>query len=120
MVTRSTSEQVAGAAGAVDPGKACIQVEGLRKTYLRPEPHAFSTRWYEDTEALAGVDLEIERGEFASIVGPSGCGKTTMLDILGGLEPATERQMRINDQEVHGPRNDTAIVFQQVDRKSVV
>lgn len=39
------------------------------------------------TEALAGIDLTVNDGEFVAIVGPSGCGKTTLLRAAGGLEP---------------------------------
>jgi len=38
---------------------------------------------------LAGIDIEVARGEFVSIIGPSGCGKTTLLRILGGLQEPT-------------------------------
>ena len=40
--------------------------------------------------AAAGIDFEIRRGEFAVVVGPSGAGKTTVLNILGGMDTATE------------------------------
>ena len=39
--------------------------------------------------ACDGIDLEIEKGEFAIIVGPSGAGKTTVLNIIGGMDTAT-------------------------------
>jgi putative ABC transport system ATP-binding protein len=43
-----------------------------------------------ETHALAGVDLEITRGEFVSIAGPSGCGKSTLLSILGLLDSPSD------------------------------
>ena len=40
--------------------------------------------------AADGIDFEIQKGEFAVVVGPSGAGKTTVLNILGGMDTATE------------------------------
>jgi putative ABC transport system ATP-binding protein len=54
-----------------------IQMENLTKVFTTDEV---------ETHALAGVHLEIERGEFVSIAGPSGCGKSTLLAILGLLD----------------------------------
>jgi putative ABC transport system ATP-binding protein len=55
---------------------------------------------YDETEvkvnALNGIDLNFEEGEFAAIVGPSGSGKTTLLNIIGGLDMPTEGEVTIN------------------------
>jgi putative ABC transport system ATP-binding protein len=51
-------------------------------------------------EALRGVDLRIDRGEFTVIVGPSGSGKTTMLNIAGLLDRATSGVVLIDDEDV--------------------
>jgi spermidine/putrescine transport system ATP-binding protein len=47
---------------------------------------AQATKSYGDLQALKGVDLEVVRGEFYTLLGPSGCGKTTLLRIIAGLE----------------------------------
>ncbi len=46
-------------------------------------------------EALGGLDLEIEEGEFVSICGPSGAGKTTLLNIIGGLDKPTDGKITV-------------------------
>ena len=53
-----------------------------------------------ETHALAGVSLEIERGEYVSIAGPSGCGKTTLLSILGLLDSPSGGEHVLNGQPV--------------------
>ncbi|MDE1173846.1 MAG: ABC transporter ATP-binding protein [Parvibaculaceae bacterium] len=53
---------------------------------------------YDDgTPALAGIDAEIARGSFVSLVGPSGCGKSTLLRIAAGLTRASEGEVRWQD-----------------------
>jgi NitT/TauT family transport system ATP-binding protein len=64
-----------------------------------------------ETTALQGVDLEVRRGEFASVVGPSGCGKSTLMRIVAGLE-SSEGHVSIDGQPVRGPHPAVGIVFQ--------
>jgi NitT/TauT family transport system ATP-binding protein len=52
-------------------------------------------RFSDGTEALAGIDLSIEPGQFVSVVGPSGCGKSTMLRIAAGLTQPTEGSVNV-------------------------
>jgi putative ABC transport system ATP-binding protein len=53
-----------------------------------------------ETHALAGVDLDIKKGEYVSIAGPSGCGKSTLLAILGLLDTPTTGEHVMNDSPV--------------------
>ncbi|NIR42728.1 MAG: ABC transporter ATP-binding protein [Gemmatimonadetes bacterium] len=73
------------------------------------------TKQFEDTVAVADLDLEIGDGEFVVLVGPSGSGKTTALRLVAGLERPTRGSIRIGDRDVTEvpPRDrDIAMVFQ--------
>ena len=63
-------------------------------------------------EALRGINVEVERGEFISVVGPSGCGKTTFLRIIAGLEQASSGEVRLDGHTVRKPGGDRGFVFQ--------
>jgi NitT/TauT family transport system ATP-binding protein len=67
----------------------------------------------EALEVLKDISLEVQAGEFVSVVGPSGCGKTTFLEIIDGrLEPTTG-EIEIDGERVTAPGPDRAFVFQQ-------
>jgi NitT/TauT family transport system ATP-binding protein len=66
----------------------------------------------DDIEAIREVSLQIGYREFVSLLGPSGCGKSTLLMAVGGLLPLTGGAIRIDGQEVAGPRREIGIVFQ--------
>ncbi len=56
---------------------------------------------YGNLQVLKGLDLEIEKGEFVSIVGPSGSGKTTFLQLLGTLEKSDSGEIFVDGKSVH-------------------
>ena len=62
--------------------------------------HGVTKRFGEDVVAVDNVDLQINDGEFFSLLGPSGCGKTTTLRMIAGLEFPTEGSVRIYDEEM--------------------
>jgi len=62
--------------------------------------------------ALDGVDLNIAKGEFVSLIGHSGCGKSTVLNIVAGLYNASEGGVVLEGKEVYRPGPDRAVVFQ--------
>ena len=67
----------------------------------------------EEVEALAGVDLVVEEGEFVSVVGPSGCGKSTLMEIVAGLVEPSGGEVLVGGESVKGPRPEVGVVFQQ-------
>jgi NitT/TauT family transport system ATP-binding protein len=82
---------------------AYIELRDVTKRFLAGEG---------DIVALTGVSLDIERGEFISLLGPSGCGKSTLLRVLAGLIPASSGTAFVDGRAVTQPRADVGIVFQ--------
>jgi nitrate/nitrite transport system ATP-binding protein len=81
-----------------------IKIEAIAKRFTTREG-ALSTV-FED------VHLSVERGEFMCLIGHSGCGKTTILNILAGLEPASDGYVFVGGREIRGPSLDRAVIFQ--------
>ncbi|MGH2959736.1 MAG: ABC transporter ATP-binding protein [Solirubrobacterales bacterium] len=70
-----------------------VKVSGLTKRYESGET---------SVDALKGIDLTIERGEFVAVMGPSGSGKSTLMHILGALETYDEGSVSIGGDEIGG------------------
>ena len=68
-----------------------IQMESVKKIFFTEEV---------ETHALAGIHMQIDRGEYVAISGPSGCGKSTLLSILGLLDSPTEGDYWLNSRPV--------------------
>lgn len=81
-----------------------LKVEGLAKN--------FSPEDKDSKNVFQGVDFDIEKGEFICIIGHSGCGKSTILNILAGLDEATDGYVFMNGKQVLGPSLDRGVVFQ--------
>ena len=81
--------------------KPFLKVEGLTKSYVPG-----------GDPVLDGVHFELNQGEFACVIGHSGCGKTTILNVLAGLESATDGIAIMNGREISGPSLDRGVVFQ--------
>ncbi len=63
-------------------------------------------------EALRGVNLQIEEGEFVSLIGHSGCGKSTVLNMIAGLGLATSGRVVVDGNTVNAPGPDRMVAFQ--------
>jgi NitT/TauT family transport system ATP-binding protein len=74
------------------------------------------TRTFGSFTAVEDLSLEVQKGEFVSIVGPSGCGKSTLLQIVGGLLPATKGEVRLASRAVTAPVRELVYVFQHYNR----
>ena len=62
--------------------------------------------------ALRDITLDVQRGEFVSLIGHSGCGKSTLLNLVAGLTRPTQGVLLLDDRELDGPGPDRGVVFQ--------
>ena len=74
-----------------------IQTKDLRKSYITGT---------QSVDAIKGINLDIEKNEFISIMGPSGSGKTTLMNIIGCLDSATSGSYYLNNQLVNNLSDD--------------
>jgi NitT/TauT family transport system ATP-binding protein len=80
-----------------------VEIKGLTKTFPKG-----------NVTALKGIDLQIEPGEFVSLIGPSGCGKSTLLRLIGDLTEPSSGTVEVNGKSAHQARldHDYGMVFQ--------
>ncbi|MBQ7019162.1 MAG: ABC transporter ATP-binding protein [Bacteroidales bacterium] len=64
-----------------------------------------------ETQALENVNIQVQKGEFVSIMGPSGCGKSTLLNIIGLLDAPTGGEIAINGVDVLGMKDKELSAF---------
>lgn len=81
-----------------------IEFENIKKSFVQVDG--------ETVNALNGVNLTINPGEFICLIGPSGCGKSTLLRLLAGLDQATEGNVYLDGERVTKPSYDRGLVFQ--------
>jgi NitT/TauT family transport system ATP-binding protein len=81
-----------------------LETRGLSKTFVKATGG--------EVEALRDISLQVEEGEFVSIVGASGCGKTTFLRILDGLLDKSSGDIALDGKDVMRPGPDRGFVFQ--------
>ena len=81
---------------------AIIRLTGINKIYRVNEI---------ETQALENVNLEVEKGEFLSVMGPSGCGKSTLLNIIGLLDAPTSGTLELNGNVITPAMGDRRLGF---------
>ncbi len=80
-------------------------IRNLTKTYFDPYRGL-------QVNAVRGVSLEVEQGDFICVVGPSGCGKSTILNMVAGFLPPSSGEILVGGRTVRGPGPDRGVVFQ--------
>jgi NitT/TauT family transport system ATP-binding protein len=85
-----------------------LDIEGLNKRFVRS-----ARKGMQELHALEDIDLQVEGGEFVTIIGPSGCGKSTLLNCVAGLTEHDSGSIRLDGVELTGPGPERAVIFQQ-------
>lgn len=77
---------------------------------------------FQGKKILDNINLQLQEGEFVSLIGPSGCGKSTLLNILAGMLPLDEGSIYVDDQKINGlsshfaymPQNDLLLPWKNI------
>lgn len=80
--------------------ESIIKLSGINKIYRTDEV---------ETQALENINIEVEKGEFLSIMGPSGCGKSTLLNIMGLLDNPTSGSIELCNTIIDPKMSDNAL-----------
>ena len=101
---RSLTPDVAARFDRIRQRPVILEVRGLKRSFR-------SSGGGEHT-VFDGLDLDVHRREFITVIGPSGCGKSTFIRIVAGLDEASGGVIRLSGNPVTGPGPDRGMVFQ--------
>lgn len=91
---------------------SALYLDHVRKVFPA-QNYPNSKNYKPEFVAVENITLDIQHGEFVSIVGPSGCGKSTLLDLIAGLTKPSSGQILLSGKQITQPGLDRGIVFQQ-------
>lgn len=81
-----------------------LETKNLKKIYGKGE---------NEVHALAGIDIQINKGEFVAVVGTSGSGKTTLLHMLGGLDYPTDGKVFVDGKDIFSLKDEELTIFRR-------
>ncbi|MEH7009749.1 ABC transporter ATP-binding protein [Neobacillus niacini] len=82
-----------------------LTIDGIEKSFINDRK--------ENVKVLEGINLNVKKGSFVSIVGPSGCGKSTLLYLVAGLDKSDRGEIRVDGNLVTKPGPERVVVFQE-------
>ncbi len=82
-----------------------LSLQGIEKN--------FTNKQNERLLVLDSIDLQVEKGEFVSVVGPSGCGKSTLLYLIAGLDQPDKGKIEVQGKRIEKPSPERVVVFQE-------
>ncbi|MFS0614956.1 ABC transporter ATP-binding protein [Lederbergia ruris] len=82
-----------------------LSLQGIEKN--------FTNKQNERLLVLDSIDLQVEKGEFVSVVGPSGCGKSTLLYLVAGLDQPDKGKIEVQGKRIEKPSPERVVVFQE-------
>ncbi|GIN69636.1 nitrate/sulfonate/bicarbonate ABC transporter ATP-binding protein [Bacillus sp. J14TS2] len=82
-----------------------LSLEGIEKN--------FTNKQNESLLVLDSIDLQVDKGDFVSIVGPSGCGKSTLLYLIAGLDQPDKGRIEVLGKKIEKPSPERVVVFQE-------